>query len=212
MATSHERTNGSATKIEAPGEAQPQLNQRGRVIQTPETVRRMPIGLPAEARLANARALNQILVDTVALYSLYKKHHWQVAGHTFYQLHLLFDKHAAEQLELVDALAERIQLLGGVAVAMPQDVAEQTKLERPPAGVEQVPAMIDRLLKAHETIAVETRELAKRTEENDDLGTQDLLISEVLRTNEFQTWFIAEHVVDTPAVIAAGDGQQARER
>lgn len=195
---------------EASAEAEPRLHQRGRIIQEPRTVRQMPIGLDAAVRRENADALNQILIDTTALYHLYKKAHWQVAGHTFYQLHLLFDKHAGEQLELIDELAERVQLLGGVAEGTWADVAERTKIERPPAGVEQVPAVIDRLLDAHETIIKETRELAERTGNNGDLGTQDLLVSDVLRTNEFQVWFLAEHVVDTPAVEATGDGKAER--
>ena len=185
---------------DASPEAQPLLNQRGRVIQTPDTVRRMPIGLPADVRQEHAIALNKLLADTITLYSLYKKCHWQVSGHTFYQLHLLFDKHADEQLELVDLLAERVQLLGGAAVGMPHDVAEATSIERPPAGVEEVPTMIDRLLKAHEQILIEARKVAKRADDNGDLGTNDLLASDVIRTNELQTWFIAEHVVDSPAV------------
>ena len=76
--------------------------------------------------------LNQLLADTITLRDLYKKHHWQVAGPTFYQLHLLFDKHSEEQNELVDAIAERIQLLGGVSLAMAPDVAETTLIPRPP--------------------------------------------------------------------------------
>ncbi len=185
---------------DASPEAQPLLNQRGRVIQTPDTVRRMPIGLSAEVRQENALALNKLLADTITLYSLYKKCHWQVSGHTFYQLHLLFDKHADEQLALVDLIAERIQLLGGAAVGMPHDVAEATSIERPPAGVEEVPTMIGRLLKGHEQILVDARKLAKRADDNGDLGTNDLLASDVIRTNELQAWFVAEHVVDSPAV------------
>jgi starvation-inducible DNA-binding protein len=60
--------------------------------------------------------------------------------------------------------------------------------------------MIDRLLEAHELILKECRQMAKRAEENDDLGTNDLLVSNVIRTNELQVWFIGEHVVDSPAV------------
>ena len=187
---------------QASKEAQPLLNQRGHVIQQPDTVRRMPIGLDAPVRLRSATALNQVLADTLMLYSMYKKHHWQVSGHTFYQLHLLFDKHAGEQLELVDLLAERVQLLGGVAVGMPHDVAAATKIERPPKGAEEVPVMIDRLLAAHEHILRESRALAKRAEDDDDLGTNDLLVSDVVRTNELQVWFLGEHVVDTPATHA----------
>ncbi len=199
MATKRQTpTNGN----NASAEAQLHLHQRGRIIQTPDTVRNIPLGLDAKVRLESATALNQILVDTITLYNLYKKHHWQVAGHTFYQLHLLFDKHANEQLELVDLLAERVQLLGGVAIGMPADVAERTKIERAPLGVEEVPVMIDRLLEAHELILTETREIADKAQERGDLGTNDLLVSDVVRTNELQVWFIGEHVVETPTVDA----------
>ena len=202
-ANSTNSSNGKNSRgLAATAEAQPLLGQRGRVIQQPNTVRQAPIGLSAEVRNANATALNQILVDTIALQSLYKKHHWQVSGHTFYQLHLLFDKHAGEQEELVDVIAERIQLLGGVAVGMPHDVAEMTKIERPPAGAEEVPTQISRLLEAHELICREARDLANTTGDNNDLGTQDLLISQVLRTNELQSWFLSPHLVDAPLVKA----------
>ena len=201
-ANQSQKAHDGANSSSASKEAQPRLNQRGRIIQQPTQVRRMPIGLSADVRLQNAQALNQVLVDTLMLYNMYKKHHWQVSGHTFYQLHLLFDKHAGEQLELVDLLAERVQLLGGVAVGMPADIAKMTTIENPPQGVEEVPVMIDRLLEAHERILLETRELAKRAEENDDLGTNDLLVSNVMRVNELQVWFISEHVVESPAVVS----------
>src|SRR5919204_2712866 len=132
------KRNGHAT------EAQPLLHQRGPEIQAYGTLRFMPIALDEQARTESCELLNQILADTVILYNLYKKHHWLVAGHTFYQLHLLFDKHAGEQLELVDLLAERVQTLGGIAVGDPRHAAELTTIERAPNGAEDVPAMITR--------------------------------------------------------------------
>jgi starvation-inducible DNA-binding protein len=176
------------------------LNQGGKEIQRYGTLRKLPIALDDEARGESCELLNQVLADTVILFNLYKKHHWLVAGHTFYQLHLLFDKHADEQLELIDLLAERVQSLGGIAISDPRHVAEITKIERPPDGREEVPAMISRLLSAHETILEEVREAIEKTEENKDWGSNDLLMSEVLRTNELQVWFVAEHLVDTPLV------------
>src|SRR5215212_18058 len=124
--------------------SQPLLVQHGPVIQEYATLRLLPIALSHEARLFSCQMLNQILADTMILYSLYKKHHWQMRGATFYQLHLLLDKHANEQLELVDALAERVQMLGGVAIADPRHVAEVTTIERAPNGVEEVGAMLAR--------------------------------------------------------------------
>ena len=141
-------------------------------------------------------------MDTLALRDLYKKHHWQVAGHTFYQLHLLFDKHYKEQVALVDMLAERIQSLGGISVAMAHDVAEMTSIERPPREREQVPVQLLRLLEAHEMIVKEVREAARQVSAAGDDGTNDLLVSDVLRTHEMQVWFLAEHLVDTPLVQA----------
>ena len=191
--------NGSGKKAD---EAQPLLHQDGREIQKYGTLRRFPIALNEQARAQSCELLNQVLADTVILYNLYKKHHWLVAGHTFYQLHLLFDKHAEEQLALVDLLAERVQTLGGIAISDPRHVAEITKIGRPPNGREEVPAMISRLLEAHETIIAEVREAIEATDENKDWGSNDILMSDVLRTNELQVWFVAEHLVDTPLVRA----------
>ena len=163
-------------------------------------VRLLPIALPAEARTESAQLLNKILADSMILYALYKKHHWLVAGPTFYQLHLLFDKHADEQIELIDLLAERVQSLGGIAVGDPRHAAELTTIERPPNGAEEVPAMIHRLLDAHETIITKIREAIRRTDRNEDWGSNDLLMSDVLRRNELQVWFISAHLVDEPLV------------
>ena len=166
------------------------------------TVISLPIGLDEGVRLESVNALNQILSDTITLRDLYKKHHWQVSGSTFYQLHLLFDKHYGEQNELVDQLAERIQSLGGIAIAMAPDVAETTRIERPPRGREEVPVQISRLLDAHELLLIEARKAAKKASESGDDGTNDLLVSEVIRTNELQVWFVSEHLVDLPLVEA----------
>jgi len=182
--------------------AQPLLRQRAPEIQPYGTLTQYPIALDEGVRAASVEALNQILADTMMLRDLYKKHHWQVAGHTFYQLHLLFDKHYGEQSTLVDALAERIMSLGGISVAVPHDVAEMTRIERPPRGREEVPVQLSRLLEAHEIVLKEVRQAAKKAAEAGDDGTNDLLVSGVIRTHEMQVWFLAEHLVDTPSVRA----------
>ncbi|WP_239103508.1 Dps family protein [Microbispora corallina] len=166
------------------------------------TVRDFPVGLSRETREYSCQRLNQILADTQILYSLYKKHHWLMRGPTFYQLHLLLDKHAGEQLPIIDEIAERIQTLGGVAVGDPRQVAEITVIPRPPDGVEEVPAMLSRLLEAHETILVASHDAAARAADMGDDGTNDLLVSQVVRTGEMQAWFLAEHLVETPLVRA----------
>ena len=183
---------------QAPDEAQPHLHEQGFIVQPAGSVRHMPIGLSADIRAEQAGALNQVLADTLMLYHLYKRAHWHVAGHTFYQLHLLFDKHADEQLELVDTIAERVQLLGGVAMGTPQDIVANTNIPPAPEGAEEAGANIDRLLDAHERLLLTARGAAHHAAEQGDDGTNDLLVSQVIRTNELHVWFIAEHVVDAP--------------
>ena len=166
------------------------------VIQEFGTVYPVPIGLGENVRSASTSALNPLLANTMVLRDLYKKHHWQVSGATFYQLHLLFDKHYNEQVELMDALAERIVALGGVPLAAQYDVAEASTIARPSKGRESVPAQITRLLDAHEQILVQSRRAAREASENGDDGTNDLIVSDVIRTNEMHVFFLSEHLAD----------------
>jgi starvation-inducible DNA-binding protein len=194
----------TSTPTKVSRSAAPLTGQRAREIQAFGSVVSMPIALGEHTRRASADNLNQLLADTITLRDLYKKHHWQVSGPTFYQLHLLFDKHFGEQNELVDLIAERIMMLGGVSVAMAPDVAEMTLIPRPPKGREEVPVQISRLLHAHEIVLKEARAMAGKAAEDGDDGTNDLIVSSVIRTNEMQVWFVGEHVVDGPLVHADG--------
>jgi starvation-inducible DNA-binding protein len=191
--------------------AQPRLHQKAAEIQAYNTVNLiLPLELEEPVRLEMTEQLNQLLADTITLRDLYKKSHWQVTGPTFYQLHLLFDKHFGEQTELVDAIAERIQLLGGVSIAMAADVAETTQIERPPRGREEVPVQLSRLLDAHQIIIRQCRSLARLASKIGDDGTNDLVVSEVLRRNELQTWFLSEHLVDMPLVHAVDSAARTK--
>jgi starvation-inducible DNA-binding protein len=203
MATRTAPTHKSAGMIEG----QPHLQQRSHEIQGFQQLRSLPLGLSEEAIGQSVTMLNQVLADTITLYNLYKKHHWQVAGPTFYELHLLFDKHADEVLATVDLLAERIQMLGGVSLGMPFDVAERTKIERPPLSVEGVPAMLSRTIDAHATVIRTVREGIELTERNKDYGTNDLLMSDILRVHEMHVWFVSQHLVETPL---SGNGNTYR--
>jgi starvation-inducible DNA-binding protein len=183
--------------------SQPRIHQSALEIQNyGEVLHALPLELEDPVRLEMTEQLNVLLADTMTLRDLYKKSHWQVAGPTFYQLHLLYDKHYEEQAKIVDTIAERIQLLGGVAIAMAADVAETTRIARPPKGREEVPVQISRLLDAHQLIIGDCRRLGRKASELGDDGTNDMLISDVLRTNELQVWFTSEHLVDMPLVHA----------
>jgi starvation-inducible DNA-binding protein len=180
--------------------ATPVTGQHAHEIQPFGHLVRMPIALSEHACKESVDNLNQLLADTMTLRDLYKKHHWQLAGPTFYQLHLLFDKHSSEQNELVDSIAERIQSLGGVSLAMAPDIAETTLIPRAPKGRESAPAQIARLLHAHQVVLKEARTMARLAAEHGDDGTNDLIVSDVIRTNELQVWFVSQHVVSAPLV------------
>ena len=180
------------------GRVRPLTEQHAREIQPFGTIAKLPIALAQDVCQTSVDNLNQLIADTITLRDMYKKHHWQVAGPTFYQLHLLYDKHYNEQSELVDKVAERIQSLGGISLAMSHDVAETTLVPRLPRGRQPVPVQLARLLHAHEIILLESRSMAKQAAAGGDDGTNDLLVSDVIRTNEMQVWFISEHLVDVP--------------
>jgi starvation-inducible DNA-binding protein len=203
MSPKNDKRSASYNQLEEGTErSRPIQHQHAPEIQPYGKIAKLPIALDEKVCAASAENLNQLLADTMTLRDMYKKHHWQVAGHTFYQLHLLYDKHHGEQDELVDDIAERIQLLGAISLAMAADVAETTMIPRPPRGREEVPAQISRLLEAHELILKEARTIAKQATEAGDDGTNDLVVSQVIRTNELQVWFLAEHLVDVPVVRA----------
>ena len=167
-----------------------------------DVVKNLPHRLNAEVRKDMCKQLNQLLADSITLRDMYKKAHWQVAGPTFYQLHLLFDKHFDEQVEIVDTIAERIQLLGGVTVAMGGDCSKITTIPAPPRGREEVPVQISRLLEAHKIIMQLCHDIAKAADDAGDDGTNDLVVSDVLRANELQSWFIGNHLVEMPLTVA----------
>ena len=198
--TRNRSTGGPTGTRHRNGDAAPHLARLGKEVHRFGTVLDLPIELDASVRTESCEMLNGILADSLVLYALYKKHHWNVVGPTFYPLHLLFDKHAEEQQQLVDEVAERVQMLGGIAVGDPRHAAELTTVPRAPDGAEDVPAMITRLLDAHRTIIGKVRAGIESTEKSKDWGSNDLLMSDVLRRHEMQVWFLAEHLVDLPLV------------
>jgi len=190
------------TRADRGGPAAPNTSQKAHVVQAFGHLTAMPLALGEKARQQSVDNLNQLLADTMTLRDMYKKHHWQVSGPTFYQLHLLFDKHFAEQSTIVDAIAERIMTLGGISIAMAADVAETSTIPRPPKGREEAPVQISRLLQAHEIVLQVARSIAKQSSAAGDDGTNDLAVSDVIRPNELQVWFLSQHLVDLPLVCA----------
>ena len=187
---------------QAAGDLAPHWHAQAKEIQQFGTViADMPHYLSEEVRGKMCEHLNELLADTIIIRDMYKKHHWQVSGPTFYQLHLLFDKHFEEQAELADKIGERIQLLGGLSIAMGGDAAKLSKIPIPPMGKEEVPVQISRLLEAHKIIMQKCKDIADASDEAGDEGTNDLAVSDILRPNEVQSWFIGQHLVEMPLIL-----------
>jgi starvation-inducible DNA-binding protein len=174
------------------------------VIQAFGSLAPVRLGLTEQVRHRSVAALNRLLAHTMALRDLYRKAHWQTSGATFYGLHLLFEKHYGEQEQLMDALAERVQTLGGVARALASDIVEETRLARAPSGVESAVDQLRRLVDAHEFLLQEARPLAREAAAAGDDGSNDLIVGQVVRRNELQSWFVLRHL--TPHVAEHGTG------
>jgi len=125
------------------------VHQQAHEIQPFGHLVKLPIALAEIVCKESVDNLNQLLADTITLRRLVQEAPLAGAGPTFCQLHLRFDKHYEQQNELVDEIAERIQLLGGVSIAMAHDVAATTPIPRAPQGREELPVQISRLLHGH---------------------------------------------------------------
>lgn len=148
------------------------------------------LAMEPEALALVAPPLMVVLANSLYMYSLYKKYHWHVAGQDFYQYHRLFDKHAAAQLPIIDAVAERLRTIGGHADAMPADVVRLCTLKELDGVGHKPEDMVACLLHCHELYIRELRKAIDAADESDDEATEDLLVSDVLRPHELQVWFL----------------------
>jgi starvation-inducible DNA-binding protein len=180
----------------------PAVDQNAHELQPYGQMAKHPIEPSEAACRESVENLNQLLADTMTLRDLYKKHHSQEAGPAFNQLHLLFAKHFGEQVTLVDLIAERIQTLGGVSLAMAPDLAETTLIPRLPQEREAAHVQIARLLHAHEIVLAEARAMGRRAADAGDDDTYDLIVTALVRRNEQQVSFLYKHLVDVPLVRA----------
>jgi starvation-inducible DNA-binding protein len=172
----------------------PSAGERADVLQPFGSLIPVRLGLAEDVRHQSVAALNRLLAHTMALRDQYKKSHWQTSGASFFELHLLFDKHYNEQAEWMDALGERVQALGGVSRALAKDVVEESRLARGPSGIESATTQLQRLVDAHELVLQEARPLAREAAARGDDGTNDLIVSQLVRGNEQQSWFVTRHL------------------
>jgi starvation-inducible DNA-binding protein len=166
-------------------------------VQAREAAEASSIGLDDSGSMIDL--LNPVLADLITLRDLYTQHHRQISGPTTLQRHRLFDEHLSQLNELIDQVEERLRILGGIDAVSDVDAASLTRAPRPSRGQESTSQEISRLLEAQEIVLRSMRTAALFAEEHDDSSTHDLLVRGVLRANEMQAWYLAEHQSHGPS-------------
>jgi DNA-binding ferritin-like protein len=134
------------------------------------------------------------------LYEHYKKDDWLLRDRGDAELRALLDAHAFEQRQLIEHTVDRVHMLGGVAT-VPREVGELTVISRPPTGPETVPAMLRRLVAAHEGVIGRIQDAISVAMQTGD-ETTGALLRDMLRRHEHQVWSIADQLVDSSALSA----------
>ncbi len=152
------------------------------------------IGLDSVIRQAVVKSLNNILASEAVLTAKTRSAYWNVSGAGFIDLQFLFDSQYKKINEISDEIAERVRMLGGVALGSLQEYIKTIRLDEQPGNVPD----ILRLLADHEAAIRFLREDARKcTEEYEDEGTFDLLVS-VMRLHEKMAWILRSYIEKEP--------------
>ena len=152
------------------------------------------IGLDSDVRHAVVEMLNNTQSNEVVLTMKTRNAYWNVSGAGFIELHILFDSQYKQLNAISDEIAERVRMLGGVAIGSLQDYIHSTRLEEQP-GV--IPDTL-RLLADHEACIRFLREdVRKSTEEYEDEGTFELLVG-IMSLHEKMAWMLRSYIENDP--------------
>lgn len=132
--------------------------------------------------------LQQVLVDTYALYLKTQNYHWNVKGPRFHSLHELFQEHYEELAEAIDEIAERIRQLD---IYVPATLVLFGKMTTVTEEEKELGAakMVELLVDAHEAVKKSVAEAMQKAEKENDEGTLDLLIQR-LKAHDKALWML----------------------
>lgn len=148
------------------------------------------IGLDGDVRHSVVDILNKTLANEAVLTVKTRNAHWNVSGAGFFELYILFNSQYEQLNDISDEIAERVRMLGGIAIGSLQEFIHFTRLEEKP-GV--IPETMD-LLADHESSIRFLREDARKcTDEYEDEGTFELLVS-VMRFHEKMAWMLRTYI------------------
>ncbi len=151
------------------------------------------IGIAEEHSAEICKMLNVLLADEFSLYARTRNAHWNVTGPAFSVLHKFFEDQYTQLAEMLDNVAERARMLGGIAEGTLDAVTTATRLGAPknePGAMK----MVLGLLNDHETIIRAVREdLSKVDGEYKDAGTADFLTG-IMEAHEKMAWMLRAHL------------------
>lgn len=135
------------------------------------------------------QVLQSCLTSSIDLYNTTRQAHWNVKGHNFHGLHLMFETFYGTIETDIDEIAERLVQLGGTAVGISQDVAAKTPLPAYPTDIKLGQDHVAALIERYSMVAKATREGIDQTDEAGDADTADLLTA-VSRNLDKALWML----------------------
>jgi starvation-inducible DNA-binding protein len=155
---------------------------------------RINIGLNDKQRGGVITILNTLLGDEFVLYAKTRRFHWNVTGPQFVELHKFFEAQYEELGEVVDAVAERIRALDGMAAGSLEEFLKLTHLPEEPNKKFDAKGMLAALLADHESIAQHLRQdLGTCEEKFGDVGTSDFLTG-LMQQHERMAWMLRSYL------------------
>ncbi len=143
-------------------------------LRTEETLEAMDIGMSDAERTAMVKSLNKLLADLFVLYTKARNYHWNVEGPNFFALHAEFEKLYTGLAGDVDAVAERVRALGGVAAGTMAEFLELASLKEA-TGVHDASGMVSDLASDYEQVISSVRDKVYEADQVHDIGTGDFL-------------------------------------
>ncbi|MEL7161630.1 MAG: ferritin-like domain-containing protein [Bacteroidota bacterium] len=134
-----------------------------------------PVGLSDKACEVMAEHLDRHLAAMWIMYAQYHKHHWMVEGPQFRDLHLFLQEHYEEVNLQLDALAERMTLLGYTPTTRLEDYVKLSYIDQETEDVLHIRDGLKNDMKNERRIAEEFRKSIKKAFELEDFGTKSML-------------------------------------
>lgn len=161
------------------------MSTQKRVLQQAGTVEDNALRLETDKAEQIIDALNTDLAATYVLYHQLRKHHWNVQGAEYRDLHLFLGEAAESAEEAADEIAERVQALGGVPVAGPADLEDHAPVEFEGEDVYDIRTSLQNDLEVYGDMIETVRDHVELSDNLGDHATSEILREQLVELEEF---------------------------